>query len=68
MKKLTFKKDHAKINYGLSGKIKVLAATALIASASMACTTDDCRTTSTDTGSSSDLGAQQDPNTYCDSD
>jgi hypothetical protein len=69
MRKLSFKKEDAKISYGLSGTLKVLAAATLLTGA-MACTepSDDCRTTTTDTGNAADLGAQQDPNTFCDGD
>jgi len=71
MKKLQFKKGDSKIQYGIPKKIKLLVTGAAIVSttlASVSCEeSDDCSTTSTDI-TNPDLGAQQDPNTVCDSD
>jgi len=69
MKKLTFSKQQSTSRFGLPASVKVIAAAALMAASTTACTlSDECRTTNTDTGSSADLGAQQDPNRFCDSD
>ena len=69
MKKLSFSKSQVKLKTGLPKNLKIIAASALIMGTLQACpASDDCRTTSTDTGSSADLGAQQDPISLCDSD
>jgi hypothetical protein len=68
MKQLTFKKADGRIRFGLPTSVKVIAAAAMIAATTASCVSDECRTTNTDVGSAADLGAQQDPNTFCDSD
>lgn len=68
--KLTFSTDQAKIKRGLPKSLKfALVGAFAVGSLTMSCKeSDDCRTTTTDTGSVADLGAQQDPNTFCDND
>jgi len=70
MKKLTFKKKDVKVNYGIPSKLKIIAVSVLISGATLGCVeeSDDCRSTSTDYAPVADLGAQQDPNSNCDSD
>lgn len=68
--KLTFSTDQAAVKRGLPKSLKYALVSAIaISSLTVSCReSDDCTTTTTDTGSVADLGAQQDPNTFCDND
>ena len=69
MKKLSFNKEHLKTKHGVPKALKVALVGAIALTTLSACNeADDCTTTTTDLNESADLGAQQDPNTFCDND
>lgn len=69
MKKLSFNKKQINAHHGIPKVLKVALVGALVVSTLSACNeSDDCTTTTTDLNESADLGAQQDPNTFCDND